>query len=84
MGAPTYLIKFRKARGEARRAIRAAKNKWLQDRADVVEQETFGGKQVWNSIWDMQHGRRGQVPYRVITIHDEDDILCVSTLSQHQ
>ena len=49
-----------------------------------MKQETFGGKQVWNCIWDMQHGRRGRVPSRVITIHDEDDILCVSTVSQHQ
>ena len=32
----------------------------------------------------MQHGRRGRVPSRVITIHDEDDIPCVSTASQHQ
>ena len=32
----------------------------------------------------MQHGRRGPVPSRVITTHDEDDIPCVSTVSQHQ
>ena len=38
-GAPTDLIKFRKARGEVRQAIRVAKNKWFQDRADVVEQD---------------------------------------------
>ena len=83
-GAPADLIKFRKARGEARRAVRAAKNKWFQDKADIVEQDKFGGKQVWNCIRDMQHGKRGQVPSRVITIHDEDDMLCVSTASQHQ
>ena len=83
-GAVANLIKFRKARGEARQAIREAKNKWFQDKADVVEQYKFGEKQVWNCIRDMQHGRRGWVPSRVITIHDENDIPCVSTVSQHQ
>ena len=57
---------------------------WFQNKADVVEQDKFGGKQVWNCIRDMQRGRRGRVPSRVITIHDENDILCESTVSQHQ
>ena len=32
----------------------------------------------------MQHGRRGWVPSRVVTIHDENDIPCVDDVSQHQ
>ena len=32
----------------------------------------------------MQNGRRGQVPSRVVTIHDENNVPCTSTSSQHQ
>ena len=29
-------------------------------------------------------GRRGRVPSRVVTIHDENNVPCTSTTSQHQ
>jgi len=78
------LIAFKKARGEARRAVKETKNRWFQEKAATVEQGQFGGKLVWNCIRDMQRGRRGRVPSRVITIHDENNVPCVSTASQHQ
>ena len=56
----------------ARRAIRAAKNTWFQSKAEEAERERFGGKRVWKCIRDMQHGHRGLMPSRVVTIVDEN------------
>ena len=72
------------ARGEARRAVRRAKNAWFLERAEEVERERFGGKKVWKCIRDMQRGRRGLLLSRVVTIHDSDGVPCVSTSAQHQ
>jgi len=44
--------------GEARRAVRMAKNTWLLEKVKDVEKERFGGKKVWRCIMDMQCGRR--------------------------
>ena len=67
-GNPEDLVVFKRARGEPKRAVREAKNRWFQEKAAVVEEGQFGGKQVWNCIQDMQHGRRGRVPSRVVTL----------------
>ena len=83
-GNPEDLVVFKRARGEAKQAVREAKNRWFQKKAAAAEEGQFGGKQVWNCIRDMQHGRRGRVPSRVVTIHDENDIPCVDAVSQHQ
>ena len=83
-GNPEDLVVFKRARREAKWAVREAKNRWFQKKAAAVEEGQFGGKQVWNCIRDMQHGRRGRVPSRVVTIHDENDIPCVDVVSQHQ
>ena len=78
------LTRFREARGEARRAVRSAKNAWFLEKAKEVERERFGGKKVWRCIRDMQRGRRGLLPSRVVTIHDVNGVPCVSTSAQHQ
>jgi len=39
-------VKFKQARGEARRAIRKAKNDWFVAKATEVERGTFGGVEV--------------------------------------
>ena len=78
------LTKFREARGEARRAVRRAKNAWFLEKAEEVERGRFGGKMVWKCIRDMQRGRRGLLPTRVVTIHDAEGVPCVSTSAQHQ
>ena len=44
------LTRFRQARITARRAIRAAKNSWFQEKAEEAEKECFGGKKVWKCI----------------------------------
>ena len=44
-------------------------NKWFQDNSNIVKQGKFGGKQVWNCIQNMQHGRKGWVPSRFITTY---------------
>ena len=39
---------------------------------------------MWKAIRDMQRGRRGLIPTRAVTIHDEDDVPCGSISDQHQ
>ena len=56
--------KFRQARSTARRAIRKAKNDWLQKKASVIEGERFWLKKVWKAIMEMQRGCRGLLPCR--------------------
>jgi len=51
----------------------------VQEKAATVEQGHFTEKQVWNCIRDMQHGRRGLVPSRVVTIHDKNNQFSIST-----
>ena len=83
-GKQEDLVKFREARGEARRAVRTAKNEWFLAKAEEVEREKFGGKRVWRCIRDMQRGRRGLIPSRIVAIHDAEGIPCTSTSAQHQ
>lgn len=59
--------------------IREARGK-----AEEAEQTHFGGKNVWNRIRDMQHGRRGLVPSRSVTIKDEDGNSRTTPLVQQQ
>ena len=79
-GKQEDLVKFREARGEARRAVRTAKNEWFLAKAEEVEREKCGGKKVWRCIRDMQRGRRGLIPSRIVAIHDAEGILCKSTV----
>ena len=39
---------------------------------------------VWRCIRDMQHGRRGLVPTRSVTIQDEDGNPCITPKAQKQ
>ena len=39
---------------------------------------------MWKAIRDMQRGRRGLIPTRAVTIHDEDDVPCGSISDQHR
>ena len=57
---------------------------WFRAKVAVVKCDRFGGKKVWECIRDMQHGKRGRVPSRVVTVHDEDNVTCVSVDAQHQ
>ena len=61
-GAQRDLVHFQQLRGDVRRAVRRAKNAWFQKKAEEVEKDKFGGKQVWRCIRDMQYGRRGLLP----------------------
>ena len=83
-GMQIDLTQFREARGEARRAVWKAKNAWFPEKAEEVEREWFIGKKVWKCIRDMQRGRRGLLPSRVVTIHDSDGVPCVSTSAHYQ
>ena len=40
-------VQFWKARGEAQKAIRRAKNEWFKAKAEEVESEHFDRKKVW-------------------------------------
>ena len=76
--------RFAKARSEARRAVRAAKNAWFTSKAEEAEQSRFGGKKVWKCIRDMQYGRRGLVPSRLSTVVDENGNPCTTLEAQQQ
>ena len=83
-GKQEDFTRFKEARGTARQAVRKAKNRWFQEKAEEIEREMFGGKKVCKAIRDMQRGRRGLIPTRAVTIHDEDDVPCGSISDQHQ
>ena len=68
----------------ARKTIRNAENNWFQGKAEEAEKEHFGGKKVYKCIRDMQHGHRGLRPSRVVSIEDENGVLCTTTNAQHQ
>ena len=68
---------------EARKSIREAKNSWFRAKAQEAEGEHFGGKKVWKCIRDMQLGRRGRVPTRVVAICDESGEPCSTPTEQH-
>ena len=78
------MVRFREVRSAARKAIREAKNRWFQSKAEEAERERFSGKKVWRCIRDMQCGRRGLRPTRVVTIEDEDGELCTTKDAQRQ
>ena len=44
----------------------------------------FGGKDVWQCIRDLQRGRRGRMPTRVVTVDDEDSRTCTTTVEQRE
>ena len=75
---------FTKARSEARRAVRAAKNAWFTSKAEEAQKSRFGGKKVWKCIRDMQYGRRGLVPSRLATVADEEGNPCTTVEAQQQ
>ena len=49
-----------------------------------IEEKRFGGKEVWKNIRDLQHGRRGRLPTRVINIFDEDRNPCITSNDQQE
>ena len=71
-------MRFKVARKEAKKSIREAKNSWF--RAKAQRRRAFGRKKVWKCIRDMQFGRRGRGPTRVVVICDESGEPC-STLT---
>ena len=76
--------RFVKARSDARRAVREAKNSWFQEKAEEAQRGRFGSKKVWQCIRDMQRGRRGMIPVRRATIKDEEGHLCTTTQEQQE
>ena len=64
--------------------MRDAKNAWFLKKADVAQQQRFGGKEVWQSIRDMQRACRGLIPQRTGNIKDEDGEPCTSVDAKQQ
>ena len=58
--------------------MRSAKDVWFHSKADVAQQRRFGGKEVWQSIRDMQQACRGLIPQRTGIIKDEEGQPCTS------
>jgi len=69
------LVRFQHLRREVRQAVKRAKSTWSHTKAEEIEKDRFGGKQVWQCIRDMQCGRRGLLPLKVVTICDEEGLL---------
>ena len=82
-GKEEDLTRFKVARNEARKSIREAKNSWFRAKAEEAESESFWGK-VWKCIRDMQFGRKGRVPTRVVAICDESGEPYSTLTEQHQ
>ena len=80
-GRQEDLMWFREVRLQARRAVKSAKDAWFLMKAKEIEGDKFGGKKA---IRDMQRGRRGLIPSRVVSIVGEDGNVCQSTSAQHQ
>ena len=78
------LQRFRQARGDARRAVRAAKNSWFQAMADEAQKGRFGGKEVWRCIRALQAGRRGLRQTRCTSICNDEGNICDSKVSKYQ
>ena len=62
--------------------IRRIKNEWFRKKAEVAQKECFGDKKVWQCVKDLQCGRRGRKPTRVVTVDDENGRLCVTVDAQ--
>ena len=77
-------LKFAKARNDAKRNTRKAKNKWFQQKATEAQNGRHGGKLVWRCIRDMQCGRRGLVPVKSAVIRDETGQPCRTPQSTQQ
>ena len=45
-GKQEDFTRFKEARGAARQAVRKAKNRWFQEKAEEIERERFWGKKV--------------------------------------
>ena len=75
---------FWQAKGEARRVMQDAKNRWFQEKAEEAQKAWFGRKRVWKCFRDMQYGRRGLVPSRSATIKDENGNPCTTPSAQQQ
>ena len=76
--------KFAKARCDARRTARKVKNEWFQAKAAEAQRRRFSGKNAWQCIRDMQHGRRGLIPARCVTIRNEAGTPCTSIKDQQE
>ena len=77
-GSRADLVAYREARGEARVAVRSAKESWLSKQADIVEAERFNTKSAWAAIRAIQRCFGGITPMKVQSIQDTDGIVCTS------
>ena len=75
-------VKFKQEDQEASRVIWKTKNDWFVAKATEIERGSFGGVEVWQGIRDLQYGRRGLIPSRVVTIDDENGNPCCDPASQ--
>ena len=75
--------KFKKARKEAQKAIREAKNNWFSRKATEAQGGINGGKVVWKCIREIQRGKRGLVPMRTANVRDEEGRTCSTPQQQH-
>ena len=76
--------KFKKARRDARKAMREAKDAWFRKKAEKAQLGRYGGKEAWRSIRDMQSACRGLVPRRTGSIKNEEGHRCITVEETQQ
>ena len=76
--SPEDGIVLRQARAESRRAIVAAKEKWLGRQAAVVEASRFSAKSAWNAIRAIKTCYGGLMSTPSQAFHGSDGDLCSS------
>ena len=68
--------KHARARRETRKAVRAAKNAWFQQKALEAERGRHSNKLVWSCIRAIQRGRQDLVPVQLSMVKDENGNVC--------
>ena len=81
-GSRADLVAYREARGEARAAVRSAKESWLSKQADIVEAEQFNTKSAWAAIRAIQRCFGGITPMKV-AIHPGHRWHCMHVVGGH-
>ena len=76
--------KYLKARQDACKAVRDAKDTWFKRKVDEAQVSRFGGKQVWRYFRDMQRACKGLALQRTGNIKDEEEHHCTSSKAKEQ
>ena len=78
-GKSTDQREYTAVKQEVARAVKKAKNDWLQDKAKEIESRMQSGSSrrgVWNSLKDIQNGRAGRRPLNSKAVRKTNGEIC--------